>query len=179
MGEGFLIHAMELGIFLAFTYDLFRLFRRVVPHGIFWISVEDLIFWCFCAAEVFLFLQRENHGVLRWFAVLAAAGGIWAYLRLASPPFLKYGSRIMKKLLTGVTRVLRIIGKGVICHGRKIFLWNRCAREKERRKEKEESCISKAHAESREHGAGIDGGTCHRGGDRRECHEPSEEDRCL
>ena len=116
-----MLRAMEMGIFLAFVYDLFRLFRRVIPHGAVWVAAEDLLFWCFCGGETFWLLHVENNGVLRWFAVAAAVAGIWAYLRLASPPFLKYGSAFLKKLLTRLDGLLRIIGKGVIWLGSKLF----------------------------------------------------------
>lgn len=134
-----MLHAMQLGIFLAFVYDLLRIFRRVIPRGRGLVSAEDFMYWCFCARESFLLLHRESNGKLRWFAVFATVAGIWAYLKLGSPLFLRYGTLVLKKLLTAWTGLLRIIGKGVICHGRKIFKFKKpvcckeqCAEEKKK-----------------------------------------------
>ncbi|MDE6168338.1 MAG: spore cortex biosynthesis protein YabQ, partial [Acetatifactor sp.] len=41
----FLLHALLMGIFITFVYDLLRIFRRVVPHKAFFVSLEDLAFW--------------------------------------------------------------------------------------------------------------------------------------
>ena len=48
----FLFYALIMGIFITFVYDILRIFRRVLPHNSFWVSVEDLCFWIYCSAEV-------------------------------------------------------------------------------------------------------------------------------
>jgi spore cortex biosynthesis protein YabQ len=168
----FLLHAMEMGIFLAFVYDVLRVLRRVIPRGAVLTSLEDLAFWCFLTGEALRLLHYENHGILRWYAILATGAGIWAYERLASPLFLKYATLVMKKLLTGLFQVAKIIGKGVKCHGRKIFRRKAKARTPEEKK----SCIPEASAEPRQHVFGNAGGVGHRCGDRGECRGPSEKD---
>lgn len=40
-----------MGLFL--LYDIFRIFRRIVPHGAIWIGVEDFCYWLLCTAAVF------------------------------------------------------------------------------------------------------------------------------
>ena len=97
----FFLHAVALGMVFSFLYDCICLFRKVIRHGNFWISLEDLIFWVICSWQVFLFLHLEGNGVLRWFAVLGAGIGIWSYFRI-------------KKLLTVPIKLVKMIGKGVI-----------------------------------------------------------------
>ena len=78
----FLFYALAMGIFITFLYDILRIIRRVLPHNHFWVSVEDLSFWIYCAAEVFLLLHHESDGALRWFAVLGALTGMLLYKKL-------------------------------------------------------------------------------------------------
>ena len=100
----FLLYALWMGIFITFVYDILRIFRRVVPHTNFWVSLEDIGFWIYCAAKVFLLMYHESDGTLRWFAVLGALVGMLAYKKLVSPFFVKYVSLVLQK-------VFRILGK--------------------------------------------------------------------
>lgn len=95
----FLFYALAMGIFITFLYDILRIIRRVLPHNHFWVSVEDLSFWIYCAAEVFLLLHHESNGALRWFAVLGALTGMLLYKKLVSPFFVKYVSFALGKLV--------------------------------------------------------------------------------
>lgn len=100
----FLFHALLMGIFITFVYDILRIFRRVVPHSSFFVSLEDLGFWIYCGAEVFLLMYHESNGTLRWFAVIGALVGMLLYKRLI-------GSFLVKYLSLGLNRLLEIMGK--------------------------------------------------------------------
>ena len=124
----FLLHAVGLGFFLSFLYDCFRIFRRLIPHGLFWISLEDSFFWLGVAIVGFRFLHGEGNGTLRWFAVLGAAVGIFLYGRLISALYLKLAVKLLapikvflKRILTGIWKLLKMLGKGVMRHLRSIF----------------------------------------------------------
>lgn len=95
----FLLHALFMGVFITFIYDLLRIFRRVIPHGSFFVSLEDMFFWIYCAAEVFLMMYHEGNGTLRWFAVLGAMVGMLLYKKIFSELLVKYVSMLLKKLL--------------------------------------------------------------------------------
>lgn len=95
----FLLHALYMGIFITFVYDLLRIFRRVVPHRGFFVSAEDLLFWVYCGGEVFLLMYHESDGTLRWFAVLGALAGMLLYRKLVSPLFVKYTALMLNKSL--------------------------------------------------------------------------------
>lgn len=106
----FLLHALLMGIFITFVYDILRIFRRVIPHGGFMVSLEDLGFWIYCAAEVFLMMYHESDGNLRWFAVIGALVGMLLYKKLFSFWFVKYVS-------LGIGKALEALGKigSILC----------------------------------------------------------------
>ncbi len=95
----FLLHSLLMGVFVTFVYDLLRIFRRVVRHGSFLVSLEDLGFWIYCGSEVFLLMYHESNGTLRWFSVIGAMTGIIAYKKLVSPLLVKYVSMALTKVL--------------------------------------------------------------------------------
>ena len=82
----FLLHSLMMGAFILFVYDILRVIRRVIPHGWFWVAVEDLVFWFYCGAEVFLLMYHESNGTLRWFAVTGALVGMFLYKKLFGYP---------------------------------------------------------------------------------------------
>ena len=148
----FMLRSALLGFSFAFLYDCIRVFRRLFRHGNFWTAVEDFAYWVFCGMKVFFFLRRDGNGTIRWFAVLGAAIGIWAYLRWLSPWFLKISvgllrpvtvflgrlrrflwkklTDILKWTLTGLCKVLKMISKGVINYVRTL---RRCKSPEEHR----------------------------------------------
>ncbi len=116
----FLLHSLIMGAFILFVYDILRIIRRVIPHGGFWVAVEDLAFWTYCGAEVFLLMYHESNGTLRWFAVTGAMAGMFLYKKLFSRLFVKYVSLGLSKLLKGVGRILRWLFRPVGLAGRKV-----------------------------------------------------------
>jgi len=108
----FLLHSLLMGVFIPFVYDFLRIFRRVIPHGTFLVSLEDFVFWVYCGSEVFLMMYHESDGTLRWFAVVGAMVGMVLYRKLFSGFFVKYTSWLLCKLLGAVARPFRfLIGK--------------------------------------------------------------------
>ena len=115
----FLMHSLLMGIFITFVYDLLRIFRRVVPHARLLVSLEDLAFWVYCGAEVFLLMYRESNGTLRWFAVLGALAGMFFYKKIVSPLFVKYTSLLLEKALKLLGRILKWLCRPFCFAGRK------------------------------------------------------------
>lgn len=107
----FLMYATALGIGIAVVYDGLRILRRVIPHRRIFVSLEDLAFWFFCSAEVFLLMYRSSNGTLRWFAVLGAVAGIWIYERTLSPLLVRFCSFLLGKLCQGVGFVVCFLTK--------------------------------------------------------------------
>ncbi len=109
----FMLYALLMGVFITFVYDLLRILRRVIPHNIFWISLEDLVFWGFCAVEVFLLMYHVSNGTLRWFAVLGALLGMFLYSKTLSRFLVKYVSLLLGKILGVIGKVLKYLCKPV------------------------------------------------------------------
>ena len=116
----FLLHALYMGVFITFIYDILRIFRKVFPHGKLAVSIEDISFWIYCAARVFLLMHHESNGTLRWFAVLGALTGMLLYLKLFSPFFIKWVSFVLQKIVDFLVKIgnivfrpLRVVGKTV------------------------------------------------------------------
>lgn len=103
----FLIHALMMGLFFSFIYDLLRIARRVVKHNVLFVSIEDLGFWIYCGAEVFLLMYHESNGTLRWFAVMGALAGMLFYGKVISPFFVKYTSMGLQKILHFLAKCMR------------------------------------------------------------------------
>lgn len=93
----FLGGSVFMGIVITFVYDFILIGRQVVRHSLFAISLEDLVFWLACAVSVFYMLYEENNGVLRWFAVAAAAVGMLLYKRIIGKKFVRIISAILLK----------------------------------------------------------------------------------
>lgn len=94
----FLLYALQMGIFITFLYDNLRVLRRVISHNLFWISVEDMLFWFYCASRVFLMMYHESNGTLRWFAVLGALTGMMLYMKLVSRHYVHWMSFLLGKV---------------------------------------------------------------------------------
>jgi len=104
----FLLHSAILGIYLAFIYDSVRIFRRTISHNVLWISLEDIAYWIYLAVEVFMLMYRESNGLLRWFAVLGAAAGIFLYKKLVGRYYVHYVSLLLQKILHRIRRIFKI-----------------------------------------------------------------------
>ena len=103
-GNIFLLHTLWTGVLIALVYDGLLVLRKTIPHNAFWLALEDIGYWFFCAIYVFLWLYRESSGTLRWYAVVGALVGMWLYKKTLSGLLLKTGTFVLEKLL-------RIFGK--------------------------------------------------------------------
>ena len=103
----FLLHSFLIGILITILYDLFRILRRVIPHNIVAVSIEDILYWSFCSLIIFVLLVKEHNGILRWFAVAGAGVGMLLYKKTLGNFFVHYISLLFCKLLHLVGRILR------------------------------------------------------------------------
>ena len=119
IGENlFLLYSIGMGVFVTFVYDLLRSLRRAIPHNNFFVSVEDIFFWIFCAISVFLMMQKQSDGTLRWFAVGGALLGMFVYRKTFSKLLVRFLSGILKWILKWLGRFLRLLGRPIGAAGR-------------------------------------------------------------
>lgn len=122
----FLASSILMGIIITFVYDFILIGRRVVSHSLFFISVEDFIFWAVCAVAVFYMLYEENNGILRWFAVTGAAVGMLLYKKIVGIHFVNILSTIILKEIHIIRKVLGIIFKPFNWTVKKIRILGAC-----------------------------------------------------
>lgn len=109
----FLLYSFGMGIFITFVYDIFRIWRRVLNHSRFFISLEDILFWLFSAVSVFYLMHTQSNGTLRWFAVFGALIGMLLYKKTISPFYVKWSSLLLNKVIKLLKKILHIAGKPV------------------------------------------------------------------
>lgn len=116
----FLLYSLIMGVAFTCLYDLLRIFRKIVHHGNFWQSLEDLFYWVVIAISVFYLMQKESNGSLRWFAILGAFVGMFLYKKLLGELFVNSVSAVLLFLIKYISKVLFFIFTPVRFLGRKI-----------------------------------------------------------
>lgn len=117
----FLFHSFLLGVVITAAYDGFLIIRRLIRHSGIMVSLEDLVFWIVCALEVFRVLCRENNGMLRWFAVAGAFGGMLVYKKTISRFIISTICQVITFVSRILMRIVRFLAKPVkklACHGK-------------------------------------------------------------
>lgn len=109
----FLLNFVLLGVLITFAYDWFLILRRLIKHNMFWISMEDFIFWIGCAVSAFGMLYRLNNGIVRWFAVAGAAVGMLLYKKTISRLVIKTVTKFLSKLINMVGKIITVFIKPV------------------------------------------------------------------
>lgn len=107
----FLAYSVMMGVVITFVYDFILIGRKVIRHNLFFISLEDLLFWAACAVAVFYMLYKENNGILRWFAVFGAALGMLLYKKIVGNRFVKLISVLIQKEIHIISKILGFIFK--------------------------------------------------------------------
>lgn len=94
--------SLLMGAGMLALYDVLRVIRRIFPHGILWISLEDAAFSLVSAGWFFLRVGKANDGIIRFYIILGIALGALLYYRILSRHLMKYVSlficRIKKEL---------------------------------------------------------------------------------
>ena len=117
--QGELLHYLKIflaGIFLAAVYDVFRILRNVISHNHFFISMEDLIYWCGAGLFLFVVVYLENDGVIRIYALMGLFLGAFLYHTAISEIFVQYLSLFLSKL----SRLLKTLLNSVFCRRKRL-----------------------------------------------------------
>ncbi len=109
----FFLHSVFMGVIITFVYDWFLIIRKLIKHGVIWVSLEDFVFWIACGLGVFNMLYRENNGILRWFTVIGAMLGMACYKWLVSKIFVQIMSTCIYKIMRFLFKILQIIVKPI------------------------------------------------------------------
>lgn len=93
-----------MGMFILLVYDFIRIFRRLIPHGVLWVGMEDMLFWIVSALALFAMLYRENSGYIRGFVIGGVLVGMVLYNSVLSPLVVKGSVFLWKKIFFVVSR---------------------------------------------------------------------------
>lgn len=108
----FLISILS-GCFMILVYDILRVFRRLIKHGMIWIAIEDMFYWISCALLVFAMLYQKNNGLIRWFAIGGIAIGMLLYNHFVSSWAVRGIVWILKKVIYILTFPFQFVKKSV------------------------------------------------------------------
>ena len=61
------LQAMLAGNIVILVYTCIRIFRRLIRHSLFFISLEDFFFWIWVGAYLFKKIYNTSDGSIRWF----------------------------------------------------------------------------------------------------------------
>lgn len=109
----FLLISLALGEGLVMIYDLLRILRRLIPHGVIWISIEDVFYWVICALLVFGMIFQTNDGLVRGFSIGGICVGMLFYNHFVSSFLVEHISKVLGKILGIFKKGLKIAGKKV------------------------------------------------------------------
>lgn len=114
----FWLASIMTGVFMAFTYDLLRLFRHLVRHARIIVDLEDILYWTACFGLSFTLLYYGNNGVIRFAAVLGAAVGMLFYALTAGRFFVKWCYFVIDRT---IGRLLRFVKHFFVGRFHKLF----------------------------------------------------------
>lgn len=90
--------AFLLGILLIFVYDIIRIIRRIIIHNLFFIALEDFIFWCCAGLVCFALMFHMYQGRMRAFYFIGLFLGMVLYHFNLSPVIVEPVTKLIKKV---------------------------------------------------------------------------------
>lgn len=91
------LQAILAGNLLYLVYTVLRVLRRIVKHNLFWISVEDLIFWIGTGFYLFTQIYQTSNGTIRWYFVVGVLLGSLFTHQIIQKIIQKYIAKRRKK----------------------------------------------------------------------------------
>lgn len=91
------LQAALAGNLVYLVYLVLRIFRRIIKHNLFWVSLEDFFYWIGVAIYLFLKIYQTSSGAIRWYFVVGVlSGGILTHC-IISKIVKKYLAKFKKK----------------------------------------------------------------------------------
>ena len=91
------LQAVLAGNVVYLIYCALCVFRRIVKHNLFWISLEDLVYWIGTGFYLFIRIYQTSNGMIRWYFVVGVLAGGLATHRLLYKFVKKYIAKRKKK----------------------------------------------------------------------------------
>ena len=103
--------SMLLGMGVAATYDVLRIFRRVFKTSHWLYYVQEILFWLVEAFVIFRLLYIYDDGAIRSYTMLGLAVGMVLYTWFVGRWFPDWMGRRIGKLRNSLRNLLKKIGK--------------------------------------------------------------------
>jgi len=97
------------GFVNGFVYDIFRIARKTARHKSWLVQIEDVLYWTIASVLMFYFMLRQNHGEVRFFAIVGAAIGMVLYFNSLSPLVIKISVAVINFIKNVILTIVRII----------------------------------------------------------------------
>ncbi len=91
----FFLAAMVLGVTAALLYDVLRVLRRFRKQSLFWVSLQDFLYWFLLGLAGFRLIYYYNAGTLRLFAFGGICVGAGLYYVTLGRFFVKYCLKLL------------------------------------------------------------------------------------
>ncbi len=101
--------ALLRGVLILALYDVIRVFRRVIFHGVWAVAAEDLLYWIATALLVFELLYRENDGAVRGYALFAVAVGMLFYHQTVSGWLVEHIAGVLRPVFGVLSAPMRFL----------------------------------------------------------------------
>lgn len=70
------LHAGLTGMLVVAVYLSLRVTRRLIPHALWAVNLEDALFWVLTSVYMFVQIYYTSAGLVRWYFVLGVVVGI-------------------------------------------------------------------------------------------------------
>lgn len=70
------IQAVLSGFVVMGIYDMIRIFRRILPHNLTAVTLEDLFYWIGISLYLSVKIYLTSDGSIRWFFVTGTLAGV-------------------------------------------------------------------------------------------------------
>lgn len=107
----FFLASVLLGVIAAFCYDLLRVWRRFYKQSLFFVSLQDFIYWFLLGLAGFRLIYSYNAGTLRLFVFLGIGFGVLLYSVTLGRFVVKYGLKLLRLLTFPLQKGLLFLKK--------------------------------------------------------------------
>ena len=91
------LQAVLTGNLVYLAYCVLRIIRRIIKHNLFWVSLEDILFWIGTGFFVFIRIFQTSSGSIRWYFVVGLLLGGILTQEIISKIRKKYIAKTQKK----------------------------------------------------------------------------------
>jgi spore cortex biosynthesis protein YabQ len=105
----FFLLSILWGGLLLLAYDVLRIFRRLIKHGIILVAIEDLIFWLLASLFIFTMIFQKNNGIIRGFSIIGMLLGIILYHFSISEWLVNSITKLIQTLLSPIKAAIKQI----------------------------------------------------------------------